>query len=148
MADNKQVKLPQEIEAEIAVLGSIFIDPSKLVETMDLLEADDFFDNRNKLIFNAMVALYKEGKSIDATTVIGRLKANGELEISGGSDYISSIAMYEYTSSHIETYIELVGQASVRRKAIFTLQDLVQDGFDTEIGIDTYIGAVVDESYG
>jgi len=142
MADNKQVKLPQEIEAEIAVLGSIFIDPSKLVETMDLLEADDFFDNRNKLIFNAMVALYKEGKSIDATTVIGRLKANGELEISGGSDYISSIAMYEYTSSHIETYIELVGQASVRRKAIFTLQDLVQDGFDTEIGIDTYIDSV------
>jgi len=138
MADSKQVKLPQEIEAEIAILGSLFINPGKINVAMDLLNADDFFDNRNKLIYNAMTSLAKEGKAIDATTVIGRLNLNGELEIAGSSEYISSLAMYEYTSSHIETYIELVVQASLRRKSIFMLQDLTNDGFDTSIANDAY----------
>ncbi|MBR6072222.1 MAG: replicative DNA helicase [Acholeplasmatales bacterium] len=147
MANNKEVKLPQEIEAEIAILGSIFIDPRKIVVAMDLLDEDDFFDNRNKLIFKTMVSLSKEGKAIDGTTVIGRLNSNGELEISGGADYISSIAMYEYTSSHIETYIGLVSQASIRRKSIATLQKLVEQGFNPDVSTDNYIDNVESEVF-
>ncbi len=139
MADSKQIKLPQEVEAEIGILGSLFINAGLISTASDMLEADDFFDNRNKLIFQAMVSLYREGKDIDATTVMGRLKANGDLEIVGGTDYISSLAMYEYTSSHIETYIELVKQSSLRRKTIFALQELAQEGYDAKLSNDDYI---------
>ena len=142
MADSKQVKLPQEIEAEIAILGSLFLNPGKMNVAMDLLEEDDFFDNRNKLIFKVMTSLAKEGKDIDATTVVGRLNANGELEISGGLEYISSLAMYEYTSSHIETYIDLVSQASLRRKSIYLLQELAEEGFDQTVSSEKYLDEI------
>ena len=134
-----QVKLPQQVEAEIAIIGSLFINPNKIEIAMDLLESDDFFDQRNKLIFNVMTSLHKEGKAIDPTTVIARLTTNGELEIAGGTEYIASLALYEYTSSHIETYIDLVTQASIRRKSIFELQDLVEKGFDSKVSSDTYL---------
>ncbi len=137
-----QVMLPQQVEAEIAILGSIFINPSKIDEAIDLLESDDFFDQRNKLIFNAMASLHSEGRPIDPTTVIARLTSNGDLEIAGGTEYIASLALYEYTSSHIDTYIELVTQASLRRKSIFELQNLVEQGFDTKLSSDAYLDTV------
>ncbi len=139
MADSNQIKLPQEIEAEIGILGSLFMDPAKINVAADLLDPEDFFDNRHKLIFQAMTALYKEGKDIDATTVVGRLNANGDLGIVGGIEYISTLALYEYTSSHIETYVDLVKQASLRRRTIDTLQDLAQKGFDTKYSNEEYI---------
>ncbi len=147
MAVSKQVRLPQEVEAEIAILGSLFLDPNKMTVAMDLLDSDDFFDNRNKLIFKVMTSLASEGKAIDATTVVGRLSANGELELSGGLDYISSLAMYEYTSSHIETYIELVTQASLRRKSIYLLQELAEEGFDAQVSSDVYLEKIEKEVF-
>lgn len=139
MAESKQIKYPQEIEAEIGVLGSLFVNPGLMSTAADMVEPEDFFDIRNKLIFGAMVSLFKEGKDVDATTVMGRLNANGELELVGGMVYISSLVMYEYTSSHIETYIDLVKQASLRRKTIDILKDLVEEGYDVKVGNDTYI---------
>ncbi len=142
-----QIKLPQEIESELAIIGSIFLNPSKIVVAMDLLNEEDFFDLRNKLIFNAMVSLAKEGRAIDATTVIARLKSDNKLDETGGIEYIMSLAQYEYTSSHIETYIDLVTQASIRRRTIYSLQDLIQKGYNSSISTDDYIESIEQEVY-
>lgn len=56
---------PHNLEAEMAVLGSIFIDESLVTEIIDELYPEDFYDNKNKIIFNTIVSLYNEGKNID-----------------------------------------------------------------------------------
>ena len=142
-----QIKLPQEIESELAIIGSIFLNPSKIIVAMDLLKEDDFYDLRNKLIYGAMVSLAKEGRAIDVTTVIARLTRDGQLEETGGMEYIMSVSQYEYTSSHIETYIDLVSQASIRRKTIYMLQDLVQKGYNSSISTDDYIESIEHDVY-
>ena len=86
--------IPCEIEAEIALIGCIFLDENVIYEVSDLLVPDDFYDQKNKLIYRTMLQLSKDGKSIDAATVLSTLSANNILDQCGGVDYISKIADY------------------------------------------------------
>lgn len=65
---------PHNLEAEMAVLGSIFIDESLVTEIIDELYPEDFYDNKNKIIFSTIVSLYNEGKNIDLTSVVSALE--------------------------------------------------------------------------
>ena len=67
---NAQLQVPHNIDAEIAVIGGIFLDESIIVELIDEIEVDDFFDAKNKIIYRSINELYKQGKSIDMTYVI------------------------------------------------------------------------------
>ena len=75
---------PHNLEAEMAVLGSIFIDESLVTEIIDELYPEDFYDNKNKIIFNTIVSLYNEGKNIDLTSVVSALEIKGLFSQAGG----------------------------------------------------------------
>ncbi|MCI5583550.1 MAG: replicative DNA helicase [Anaeroplasma sp.] len=134
--------VPQEREAEIALLGSIFIDENIIFEISDLLSPDDFYDSKNRLIYKAMLELSKSGKSIDVTTVLAQLTAFNVLEQSGGIDYISEIADYSYSPRNVETYVELIENASLRRNTINTLSMLAQNGYDSKVSAFDYLEEV------
>lgn len=134
--------IPQEREAEIALLGSIFIDENIIFEISDLLSPDDFYDSKNRLIYKAMLELSKSGKSIDVTTVLAQLTAFNVLEQSGGIDYISEIADYSYSPRNVETYVELIENASLRRNTINTLSMLAQNGYDSKVSAFDYLEEV------
>ena len=82
---------PHNLEAEMAVLGSIFIDESLVTEIIDELYPEDFYDNKNKIIFNTIVSLYNEGKNIDLTSVVSALEIKGLFSQAGGMDYLNTI---------------------------------------------------------
>ena len=79
---------PHNLEAEMAVLGSIFIDESLVTEIIDELYPEDFYDNKNKIIFNTIVSLYNEGKNIDLTSVVSALEIKGLFSQAGGLSLI------------------------------------------------------------
>ena len=49
---------PQNIEAEQAVLGSIFLDADVLIEAMEYVEPKDFYRRSHQLIFQTMLNLF------------------------------------------------------------------------------------------
>ena len=132
MANNnlpvKQV--PSAIEAEIAVIGSIFMEPSSIIIARDSISSDDFYDIKNKLIYKTMILLSDSGMSIDVASVCSSLSNNKLLEQAGGMEYMLEISKFAYTASNIETYLDMIYNASMRRKAIETLEDLVQKGYE------------------
>jgi replicative DNA helicase len=132
MANNnlpvKQV--PSAIEAEIAVIGSIFMEPSSIIIARDSISSDDFYDIKNKLIYKTMILLNDAGMSVDVATVVGSLKTNQLLDQAGGTDYLLEISKFSYSASNIETYLEMIYSASMKRKAIGTLEELVQKGYE------------------
>ena len=65
------VKIPSEIDAEIATLGCIFLEPSVFETVNSVLMVDDFYDNKNRLIFKAILDLNNNGQVVDVTTVTG-----------------------------------------------------------------------------
>lgn len=139
---NTNLKVPTEIESEIAIIGCIFVDPEKIYEVMDMLAPDDFYDSKNRLIYQAMVDIKKEGRAIDATTVYANLTLKNVVEQAGGADYISQIMDYSYSTANIDSYIDLIQNASLRRKAINILNELAQKGYDAKVDAFDYIEEV------
>ena len=75
METNRSV--PYNSEAEIYVLGSAFLDNKLVSGYIGKLVEDDFYDNRNKMIYRAMVNLYNQNQKIELITVVEELKRLG-----------------------------------------------------------------------
>ena len=142
MPKEKVNHIPEATDAEMAILGCVFLDPNKIIEIIDELKVDDFYDIKNQYIYKSMVNLALTNKTIDVTTVIHDLQMLNVFEKAGGSEYLSLIAEREYTPYNLESYAELVLSASVKRKAIKVLEDLYQAGFDSNVSTEDYIDYV------
>ena len=139
---NLELQVPHNIDAEIAVIGGIFLDESIIVELLDEIEVDDFYDNRNRIIFKAIIELHNQGKNIDMTSVISYLDSVGQLQVVGGIDYLSSLINYSYSTSNMATYVALVKEASLKRIAIDRLNTLAQEGYNNKTAANEYITKV------
>src|ERR1700732_692723 len=71
-------------QAEEAVLGSILKNPSSIVRVSDFLKPEDFYQQRNRHVFRAMLALFTDGKPIDYHSTADSLTQQGAYEASGG----------------------------------------------------------------
>jgi replicative DNA helicase len=84
--------LPQNVEAEQAVLGALIIEGSLINEVLEVLTPDDFYKYSHKNILNAMIELDKATKPIDILTVFEYLKSKDHmLEDVGGEAIILHI---------------------------------------------------------
>ena len=78
MVEDNSVRLPpQNIEAEIAVLGALMIDENAIIKIADFLTAEDFYRNSHRIIFAAMMRLYEKQEPIDVLSVSNVLKEIG-----------------------------------------------------------------------
>ena len=71
---------PQSVEAEQSVLGALLLDKDAIIKIADILYADDFYDDRHRLIYLAVLHLYDERSTIDILTLSNRLEESGTLE--------------------------------------------------------------------
>src|SRR6266567_4870994 len=96
--------LPQNIEAECGVLGSIIIDPEAIVQVADFLHAEDFYRDAHRTIFEVIVQLYDQREAADFITICDELTRRNKLEQVGGAGYITSLINQVPTSGNIEHY--------------------------------------------
>lgn len=105
-------------EAEASVLGAIIIDKDAIVKIADNLSVDDFYDQRHKHIFAAMVHLYEHHQPIDVLTLTNQLDAIGVKEESGGAVYLTELTNFVPVAANVETYANLVAEKALRRRLI------------------------------
>jgi replicative DNA helicase len=110
--------LPQNVEAEAGVLGSLLIDPEAVVQVADFLRAEDFYRETHRVIFQAVVDLYESGDPADLITLTDELQRRGKLEEIGGVSYVSSLANQVPTSANVEHYARIVERTSILRRLI------------------------------
>lgn len=65
---------PQNLDAEVSLLGAILIDDNVLTRVSDRIAADDFYDRRHQLIYDAIMRLYEHHKPVDLLTLSDELK--------------------------------------------------------------------------
>src|SRR5215471_11977747 len=82
---------PHSLQAEEAVLGSVLKNPASIVRVSDFLRPEDFYQQRNKHVFRAMLALFTDGQPIDYHSTADRLQQLGVYEASGGQLYLSEL---------------------------------------------------------
>lgn len=131
--------LPQYIGAEQAVLGTIFLDSKRLLDVMDKISVEDFFDLRHRTIFQAMILAFEESINIDYQTVIAKLNQMGQLGSAGGIEYVMELAEHVPTTLHLDSHIELVIDASLKREIIETSSEITNMGFKENINAIEYV---------
>ncbi|KPL57860.1 replicative DNA helicase [Rossellomorea vietnamensis] len=131
---------PQNIEAEQAVLGAIFLEPSALTTTSEILIPEDFYRHSHQRIYNVMLNLGDGGKAVDLITVTEELAAAKELEDVGGVAYLSELAASVPTAANIEYYAKIVEEKSLLRRLIRTATDIASDGYAREDEVDALLG--------
>ncbi|AXN38999.1 replicative DNA helicase [Peribacillus butanolivorans] len=131
---------PQNIEAEQAVLGAIFLEPSSLTVTSEVLIPEDFYRSSHQKIFNVMIKLNDEGKAVDLITVTEELAAAKNLEEVGGVSYLSELAGSVPTAANIEYYARIVEEKSLLRRLIRTATNIAQEGYSREDEVEELLG--------
>src|SRR3989344_7563298 len=106
---------PQNIEAEISLLGSVLLDGSALDKVIDLLGAVDFYKNEHKIIFEAMLDLFAKQRPVDILSLSNALKERGKFEEIGGSTFLTSLVNSVPTASNAAYYAEIVRKKKILR---------------------------------
>jgi len=120
---------PQNIEAEQAVLGSIFLDIEALFKASELLRAEDFYRTAHQRIFEVMVELNENDQPVDLVTVTSELHDRKWLDEVGGVSYLSDLANSVPTAANVEYYAQMVEEKAILRRLIKTATQIVSSGY-------------------
>ena len=138
---------PQNLDAEMSLLGAILIDEETLADISDKLRPNDFYDKRHVLIFDAMMRLYERHRPVDLLTLSDELTKKAELELVGGSAYLTELTNYVPTAAHAATYAEIIAQKAVRRRLIKASADIAELGYDEDQEISELLSAAESELF-
>ncbi len=114
----QEQELPQSIDAEQAVLGSILLDKESIYKVMEIINPDDFYSESHRLIYKAMLNLVDRDQPIDMITLSEELKKDGSLEKAGGASYIALLAGVVPTARNVEQYAHIAEEKSLKRMLI------------------------------
>ncbi len=123
---------PQNIEAEQAVLGAIFLEPSSLIMASEVLIPEDFYRATHQRIYNVMLSLNEKGEPVDLVTVTSELADMKLLEEIGNVSYLSDLANSVPTAANIEYYAKIVEEKSLLRRLIRTATSIATDGYSQD----------------
>lgn len=125
--------VPQNVEAEAAILGALLIDNEAIGETMMTLKESEFYKESHRLLYTAITELYdseyKHGSNfkIDIVTLGEKLRREGSFDKVGGAAYILSLMESVSTSANIESHIKIIKQKDVLRRLINISSGIISD---------------------
>ncbi len=121
---------PQNIDAEEAILGGIFLDPEALGRVADLIRPEAFYLTAHQEIFRATLALQNKGMPTDLMSVSAWLRDRGLLEKVGGQNKLIQLIDRTVSAVNIDQYAALVMDKHMRRKLIQIGGEISQLGYD------------------
>lgn len=123
---------PNNIEAEMGVLGSIIIDPQSYDLVADQLKPDDFYRNAHRVLYQTIVGLAAQRITPDYITLCDELERINKLEEVDGSAYITSLINEVPTSGNVEYYAGIVLRAALNRRLISAAGQIAALGFEQD----------------
>jgi replicative DNA helicase len=110
--------IPQAVEIETAVLGSMIIDPDCIPTVVEILKPEHFYKEEHKIIFKAIIELFESGRGVDLYILTQELKKEGLLENVGGATYLAELSNAVATSAKVEEYAQIVHDKYILRELI------------------------------
>src|SRR5438270_129245 len=148
-AEERDLSLPpHSLQAEEAVLGSILKNPSSIVRVSDFLRPEDFYQQRNRYVFRAMLSLFSDGIPIDYHSTADRLQQQAAYEASGGLLYLSELNLATPSAAHIEHYGRIVERTSIMRQLIAKAQTIAEIAYRDNLDPDTALEKAEQLIYG
>ncbi|MCR5613920.1 replicative DNA helicase [Treponema sp.] len=130
MTDLKDKVPPHNLEAEQATLGALLLDWDALSNVVSLLDPEKFYSYQNKLIYQAMISLFRQNIHGDTLALINELTKSAKLEEAGGAAYIASLTDLVPTAANVEFYAKIVLDQATRRELIRISHELKASSYD------------------
>ncbi len=121
---------PQNIEAEMAVLGALFLGEEAIAQVLEMVDDDAFYKEAHQQIFRAIMHLYDQRQPVDLLTVTEELKRRDLLDAVGGASYLALLASSVPTTAHVAHYARIVKDKSLLRQLIRTATRIVTDSYN------------------
>ena len=121
MLDNLPV--PSSEHMEVAILGAMLVDPIAVADGTAKLEATDFSRDSHQRVFRAILAVQEDQFGVDYTTVRAELERRRELDSIGGLAYLAFLSEGIPRNFNIESYVRIVKDKSLARRAMGVLHD-------------------------
>lgn len=124
--------LPHNLEAEKSVLGAILINNQAFNQAAEVIDAQDFFRDAHRRIFEKMVGLTDRNEPVDFVTLTDELTRSGELDEVGGPAYVSGLTDGVPRSANVEYYARIVKEKSTLRRLIQASNEVLVRAYDAE----------------
>ena len=121
---------PQNIDAEISVLGCGFLEKTALDKIMDEVSDDMFYSEANKLIYKTMKSLHINNIPVDAQTVCNELDKSKSLSKVGGVEYITEIINSVPSTANLNYYIKMIFEKAILRNLISKSTKIQEDCYE------------------
>ena len=110
--------MPNSLEAEQSVIGSMIMDKDAIVTAMEMLHKDDFYHQQYGILFDAMVELYSSGQPVDLVTLQNKLKEKDVPKEISSLEFVRDLVTAVPTSANIKYYATIVSENAVKRRLI------------------------------
>lgn len=131
--------LPQSIEAEQSVIGSMIIDKSAIAKVLESLEEEDFYRDGHKIIYKTILEMFRNDIAIDLLTLLEYLKSTDTLERAGGVTYITELSSSVPTTANLSAYIKIVSDKSTLRKLIKASTTIIEESYNNQSQVENVI---------
>lgn len=128
--------LPQNIDAEMSVLGAMMDDKTVIAEAGEELSPEDFYKEAHKIIFSAIMELFMKDIPVDEITLIENLRSAGKLEAVGGISYIASLTSMLATTMNVDSYIKIVKDKAILRRLIRSANEIIEESYTKQNEVD------------
>jgi replicative DNA helicase len=123
---------PNNLEAEMALLGSVLVDKEMMATVSEIVRAEDFYASLHETIFLALTALNERGEPLDKISLAEELRSRGMLDKVGGIAYLSSLMDTVATAASAEYYAKIVREKSSLRGLIHAGTQITKLGYEAE----------------
>jgi replicative DNA helicase len=121
---------PQNLEAEVAVLGAILFENEAIHRAIEALQREDFYWDKHRRIYEACLRLFERNEAIDLITLTNELQKRKELEEVGGASYLTFLVDSVPTAANIAHYAKIVRDKAVLRNLISASTIIMQSSFE------------------
>lgn len=142
---NSGRKLPQNSDAEKALLGAMLIDPERVPEAAEILRADDFCVRRHAILFETLLELSEKGIPVDPVTIGQALRMDGKLDAGDIDGFLIELIQGVTSSAHLLHYADIVAQNSALRGLIAESTSIISAAYETAPERDA-VQSLLDES--
>ena len=134
---------PFSMEAEVSVLGGVLIDSESMIKLEDIVDDSMFFREAHRVLFRAMRYLQEKRTAIDVVTIGDHLGSTGELERTGGLEYLADLLNAVPTAANIQYHARIVRDKALLRRLIDASTRTIQDVYEPG---DRSVDELVDEA--
>ncbi len=139
---------PQNLEAEMSLLGSLLLDKDAMIKVGDLIHPEDFYKDSHRIIFDVMLELYSRHIPIDILSVGNKLGELKKLEDAGGRAYLATLTNMVPTSSHVVHYAQIVQKKASLRRLINVSAEITQLGYTESEDVEKLLDAAEQKLFG